>query len=79
MGDAVLLKGCIPLTRYAEYIMHIRVTIKQMHIDLQVRYRNSEFKIFSSLAYSSVISDSVIAVWERWLLGSQFWEFVVFV
>lgn len=66
MGDAVLLKDCIPLTCYAEYIMHtcIRVTIKQVHIDLQVRYRTSDFKTLSSLASSSIISESFIAVWE---------------
>lgn len=44
--------------------MHIRFTIKQPHIGLHVRYGNSDFKTLPSLAYSSIISDSVIAVWE---------------
>jgi len=44
--------------------MHIRVTIKQVHIDLQVRYENSDFKTLPSLAYSSIILDSAIALGE---------------
>jgi len=44
--------------------MYFRVTIKQVHIDLQVRYGNSDFNTLPSLAYSAIISDSVIAVWE---------------
>jgi len=42
--------------------MHSRVIIKQVHIDLQVWYGNGEFKTPPSLAHSSIISDSVIAV-----------------